>query len=80
MEKEQDNKLSFLDVLITRTEHGFSTSVYRKPTFTRQYLNFHSHHLYNIKKGIVRCLQHRAKAISSDELYHKEMDSLKEIL
>ena len=34
MEKEQDNKLPFLDVQITRTEHGFSTSVYCKPTFT----------------------------------------------
>ena len=29
---------------------------------------------------IVRCLQHRAKAISSDEVYQKEMDSLKETL
>ena len=77
MEKEQDNKLSFLDVLITPTEHGFCTSVYRKPTFTGHYLNFHSHHPYNVKKGIVCCLQHRAKAISSDE---KEMDSLKETL
>ena len=80
MEKEQDNKLSFLDVLITHTEHGFCTSVYHKPTFTGHYLNFHSHHPYNVKKGIVCCLQHRAKAISSDEVYQKEMDSLKETL
>ena len=80
MEKEQDNKLSFLDILITRTEHGFSTTVYRKPTFTEQYLSFHPHHPYNVKKGIVRCLQHRAKAISCDEVYQKEMDSLKETL
>ena len=80
IEKEQDNKLSFLDVLITRTEYGFSTSVYHKPTFTRQYLNFYSHHPYNVKKGIVRCLQHRAKAISSNKVYQKEMDSLKKTL
>ena len=30
MEKEQDNKLPFLDVLVTRTEQGFRSSVYRK--------------------------------------------------
>ena len=65
MEKDQDNKLPFLDVLVTRTEHGFRSSVYRKPTFTGQYLNFNSHHPYTVKKGIVRCLQHRAKTISS---------------
>ena len=46
MEKEQDNKLPFLDILLTHTEQGFRSSVYRKPTFTWQYLNFNSHHLY----------------------------------
>ena len=46
IEKEQDNKLPFLDVLVTRTEQGFRSSVYRKPTFTGQYLNFNSHHPY----------------------------------
>ena len=34
MEKEQVNKLPFLDELVTRTEQGFRSSVYRKPTFT----------------------------------------------
>ena len=56
MEKEQDNKLPFLDVLVTHTEKEFRSSVYHKPTFTRQYLNFNSHHPYTVKKRIVRCL------------------------
>ena len=78
MEKEQDNKLPFLDVLVTRTEQGFRSSVYRKPTFTGQYLNFNSHHPYTVKKGIVRCLQHRAKTISSDtDAYQEEMINLR---
>ena len=78
MEKEQDNKLLFLDVLVTRTEQVFRSSVYRKTTFTGQYLNFYSHHPYNVKKGIVRCLQHRSKAISSDtDTYQEEMISLR---
>ena len=50
MEKEQDNKLPFLNVLVTRTEQGFRSSVYRKPTFTGQYLNFNSHHPYTEKE------------------------------
>ena len=66
MEKEQDNKLPFLNVLVTRTEQGSRSSVYRKPTFTGQYLNFNFHHPYTVKKGIVHYLQHRAKTISSD--------------
>ena len=78
MEKEQDNKLPFLGVLLTHREQGFRSSLYRKPTFTGQYLSFNSHHPYTIKKGIVRCLQHRAKTISSDtDAYQEEMISLR---
>ena len=78
MEKEQDNKLPFLDVLVTRTEQGFRSSVYCKPTFTGQYLNFNSHHPYMVKKGIVCCLQHRAKTMSSDtDAFQEEMISLR---
>ena len=74
MEKEEDNKLPFLDVLVTHTEQGFRLSVYHKPTFTRQYLNFNSHHLYKAKKRIVHCLQHQAKIISNDtDAYQKEI-------
>ena len=52
--------------------------MYRKPTFTGQYLNLNSHHPYTVKKGIVRCLQHRAKTISSDiDEYQEEMISLR---
>ena len=78
MQKEQDNKLPFFDVLVTRTEQRFWSSVYRKPTFSGQYLNFNSHRPYTVKKGIVRCLQHRAKTISSDtDAYQKEMICLR---
>lgn len=47
MEKE-NNKLAFLDVLISETEHGIKTFVYRKSTFTRQYLNYNFHHPYTV--------------------------------
>ena len=52
--------------------------MYRKPTFTGQYLNFNSHHPYTVKKRIVCCLQHRAKTISSNtDAYQEEMISLR---
>ena len=58
MEIEQDNRLSFLDQQITCTEQEIRSTVYRKPAFTEQYLNFNSYHPYNEKTGIIRCLQH----------------------
>ena len=33
-EKEQNNSMPFLDVLITRTSNGFKTFVYHKPRFS----------------------------------------------
>ena len=72
--RKQDNKLPFLNVLVTHREQGFRSSVYRKPTFTGQYLDFNSHHPYTVKKGIVHCLQHQANTISSDtDAYQKEI-------
>ena len=78
MEKEQDNTLPSLNVLVTRTEEGFRSYVYHKSTFTGQYLNFNSHHPYNVKNGIVHCFQHWAKAISSDmDAYKEKMINLR---
>ena len=51
--------------------------MYRKPTFTGQYLNFNSHHPYMVKKGILCYLQHRAKTISSDTDAYQEEISLR---
>ena len=42
-EHEQSSKLSFLDVLVEKTEFGSVTSVYRKPTFTGQYISYDSY-------------------------------------
>ena len=66
VEKESDGQLPFLDVLVTREEDGtISTSVYRKPTHTDQYLAFESHHPMGHKRAVVRTLMHRAEALCS---------------
>ena len=38
----QTNCMSFLDIKITRELNSFSTSVYRKPTFSGVFTNFDS--------------------------------------
>ena len=41
-EKESNHSLPFLDVLVERHDLEFLTLVYRKPTFTGQYLHWNS--------------------------------------
>ena len=42
IEEENNGQLPFLDVLVERCDSSFITLVYRKPTFTGLYLNWHS--------------------------------------
>ena len=81
-EEEQDNKLSFLDVLLTRTTDGsIVTSIYRKPTFSGLYMKWDSFVPKWYKKGLVHCLVFRAwKLCSSYVLFHSEILFVKELL
>ena len=45
METEKENKLFFLDVEVIREQGKFTTTVYRKPTFSGVYSNFESFYL-----------------------------------
>ena len=64
METEKDNKLAFLDTAVLREpDSRLTTSVYRKPTHTDQYLANDSHQPQLVKRGIVKCLYERAKCL-----------------
>ena len=65
-EEENDNKISFLDISITRTGNKFKTSISHKKMFSRVYLNFHSHLPTDYKKGEINTLLHRSYNICSD--------------
>ena len=41
-EKEVNQSLPFLDVLVTKSTNNFTTSVYRKATFTGEYIRWNS--------------------------------------
>lgn len=80
-EIEEDNKLSFLDVLISRDKDMFSTSVYRKPTFSGVFTNFLSFIPKSYKFSLIHTLLFRCYSLSSDfSKFHLEVENLKKIL
>ena len=73
MEVEEDRKLPFLDVMVTRNEDRLVTSVYRKKTHTDRYIHFTSNHNDRVKRGVIRCLRSRATRIcEAEDLEAKE--------
>jgi hypothetical protein len=66
IEKEIDSKLPFLDVCIKRLDRSFTTSIFRKPTFTGLGLSYFSFAPYIHKLNSIRTLLHRAYHLSSD--------------
>ena len=63
-----DGSLPFLDTLVTAKGDGsLSTSIYRKPTHTNQYLQWDSHHAIANKYSVINSLLHRAKNICSNQ-------------
>ena len=56
VEVAEDDNLPFLDVLLTHEQAGFSTSLYRKKTFSRLYTDYTSHVPDNYEIILVRTL------------------------
>ena len=64
----QQGSLPFLDTLVTiEPDNTFSTTVYRKPTHTDQYLHWDSNHHITAKQSVFNTLAHRAKVVSSSQ-------------
>ena len=82
METEKDNKLAFLDTAVLREPDGhLTTSIYRKPTHTDQYLAYDSHHPQSVKRGIIKCLHERAKRlVTKPSVISKEKKHLSSVL
>ena len=78
-EHEQSNRLSFLDVLVEKTEMGVSTSVYRKPTVTGRYIVYDSYCSTLYKTNLVRNLIMRARRICSTDKLQQELCFLKKV-
>ena len=77
---EQNNSFSFLDVKITRGSNGFSTSVFRKATFSGVFTNFDSFIFESYKTGLIFTLMFRCFTICSDmKSFHLEVEQLRRI-
>ena len=81
MEKEENNKLNFLDMTVEKTQSNhhtnFDISVFRKRTFTGLGMNFHSFTFFNYKLNNIKTLIHRAINICSTWVsFHNEVSFL----
>ena len=65
-EKEHNNSMPFLNVLITRTNNGFKTSVYHRPTFSGVYSNFNSFISKKYKVDLIFTLLFRTFSVVSN--------------
>ena len=62
------------------TELGFETSVYRKPTFSGQYIRWESFSPRKRKTNPIATLVHRALVICTKNKLKQEIDFIKKIL
>ena len=79
--EENERKLPFLDVLITKTSNEIETTVYKKPTFSGLYTKWDSYTPTKYKRNLINNLLHRAHQIcSSFTLLHKEFNQISLVL
>ena len=77
---ENDNSISFLDLLIIREKGQIMTNWYQKPTFSGRLLNFNSKHSFAHKKGVIYNLVDRAILLSDSTFYNSNLHKGKQIL
>ena len=78
-EKEENNSLPFLDVLVEKSDTGFLTRVYRKPTFSGLYTRWSSFCPKERKISLIKTLTHRALMICSKSKLDSELEKLTKI-
>ena len=80
VKKEQNNSFNFLDVKVIKEDNVFTTSVYRKPSFSGVYTHFDSYMLLSYKFSLVSTIVFRSFNICSDmPKFHQEICKIKDI-
>ena len=80
-EEENERKLPFLDVFITKTSNGIETTVYKEPTFLGLYTKWDSYTPTKYIRNLINNLLHRAHQIySSFTLLRKEFNQISLVL
>ena len=70
-EGEKDNKISFLDMSISRNNKATETSIFRKATFCGVYINFNNFLLTKYRRSLLHTL-HRTNNICSSYIQLRE--------
>ena len=79
-EFETSECLPFLDVNVHKSDSGFLTSIYRKPTFTGQYVRWDSFCAKKVKTNLISLLVHRAIMICSPCKLKSELNNIRQLL
>ena len=66
--------------LLPNLKNKFITSVYRKPTFTGQFIHWNSFGPKQRKTNLIDTLTHRALKICSKATFKHELDNIRSIL
>ena len=77
VESEKNNQLAFLDISMCRRADGsIQRAIYRKSTWTGQYMHFHSFTPIAFKRGLVRTLFARVRNICTADTLEAELSQL----
>ena len=79
MENEKDSKISFLDVNIIPEKDKFTTSVYRRPTFSGIYTHFDSFLPSSNKIGLLQTFYRCFRICSDWAKFHLELVKLTDV-
>ena len=79
-EKESNNTILFLDILIIKSHNSLTFKVYRKPTNKNDYIYFYFHHNNKIKTGLINGFYLRALRICSPQYLDEEFEYIKHSL
>ena len=76
IEKEENDCLPFLDVLVKKEGNCITTSIHRKKTHTDHYLHYQSYHHPRVKSGIISYLWARAETVCTGTNATREKEHL----
>ena len=77
MEKEHNNAIPFLDILINRNNRELTYNVYRKPTNNLSYVHYYSAHPLSVKISTFSAMFLRAYRICSPIFLNNELETIK---
>ena len=78
---KEDGANPFLDTIVKpETDGKLSTTVYRKPTHTDQFIQWVIHHHLSAKYSVISTLTHRARTVCSNPELPPQMEHLRKAL